>query len=172
MAAVRLAVLIALLLLATGCTTRGEWLVGAKGVEILKHPSKVEAYHSSVNVPRPGARDAVDAEIQLMEPAQELDPGFGPRLAKLLLSNRSYYAPGLRHRTGRFYPIVAYRVWKGLDWVDVRLDFDLDVLQVRTFNSATDETIKHTAFFDPAHQKLLRLTKEAFITYGPIMVLN
>ncbi len=172
MAAVRIGVLFALTMLSTGCATRGDWLLGSKGVDILKSPTKVEAYHSAVVLPPPGSRDAVDSEAELMKPAQEIDLGYGPRISKLLLRNDTYLTPALIHRTSGFYPIVAYRVWKGADWVDVQLDFDLDVIQIRVFDSEHDATTKKMAFFDKSHSRFLRMTKEVFITYPPIVVMQ
>ncbi|RYG62651.1 hypothetical protein EON80_22715 [bacterium] len=97
-------------------------------------------------------------------------PDFAKRLGKIVLDAKTYRAPGQSTKSCYIEPAVGFRVWKGKQYADTVICFDCDQLAVlendpkipmNSIGSALRGRFYVAGDFDVAHDKLVKLAKEA-----------
>jgi hypothetical protein len=149
-----------------------DWETNAKRFEaekvqaasILEGADKVEPFRIEVPFESHGL------DYTIVSRAHPLGHHFAKHLAAVLLNPKSYSIPGQDGKLCIFDPHVAFRVWKGADFVDVLICFECMQLMVVENDPAVPERslgAKLARFrvggdFDPVTGTIAQLAREAF----------
>jgi hypothetical protein len=155
-------IIVLALTLMSGCDApQGDRLsrtVSASGADILKGATRVEVFRVDPNRDRTKDAKANIGGYGVISTGKEQGETFARRLADILLGN----SVTTNVKKCGLQPVVAYRLWKDKQSLEVLVCFRCDVLWPHVVGEMGTPGPYEYQDFDPVRAKLLALTKEAF----------